>query len=268
MSPEYPNSLHLYKESKMLKLLKSRSFWSFTIGVAGTIFGVFSYFDSKKEIEPVWTIKNQAAKIYDKDNSTPLIRLIREDSTLIDENVFLTSIVLWNAGELPITKADMRKDFTIAFKDSVTLLDYKIVAQTDPLLNKFELIEEETGLMINWGFFDPGDGAEIQLIYASDTSAQLSINGLVLGSKLKEVVSKPKDKEPLLFDLLYLALFGSLLYAEVRSISREKKQVDGGGVRKGRMLYRVVLIVLAVSGITLAVIDLVRMALFYYSPPF
>ncbi len=175
------------------KILNSGIFWTIVVGLISIALTVLFYEYSNKERAPVYSVKKEPSIIFDKSNSSPKIKLLSNDSTVIEKNVYITSLVLWNNGDLEINKKDLRKDFTVKTKGDVEILDYSIVNQTHPDIGKFRIKEEGNTLKIDWDFFDPNFGLELQVVYAGDNESEILIDGYVLGTKIKEVNSRKKN---------------------------------------------------------------------------
>jgi hypothetical protein len=158
---------------------------------------------------PVYAVKNEPVLIYDNSISSPKIKLLLEDSVQISSNVYITNLVLWNKGRLTITKEDIRKEITVipTNRDSITILDYKIVQETHPGISNFNLIEKDNSLFLDWDFFDPMFGLEIQVIYAgANSNNPFIIEGYVEGNQVKKVTKR--DKDDFWISIMYYTMLG------------------------------------------------------------
>jgi len=91
-----------------------KNIWSI-LGLIITILGIglAFYYGKERKREPVYLVKNKPSLIFDKSNSSSKIKILVNDSLLITQNIYITTIEVWNKGKLPIAKEDIRKDFTI-----------------------------------------------------------------------------------------------------------------------------------------------------------
>ncbi|WP_417855644.1 hypothetical protein [Xanthomarina gelatinilytica] len=175
----------------MKNIHEQKWFWPSVIAVL--VFSI-GYLVNIKEREPSYYVKKEPSKIYDKTSISPTFKLVQNDSVQINENVYVTNFVLWNDGKVEINRDDLRKDIKIIAPEKAKILDFKIVNQFKKDISNFkaELINNE--IVINWDYFDPGHGLELQILYSNSSETSLSIIGEVLGNevKLKEPPTKFK----------------------------------------------------------------------------
>jgi uncharacterized membrane protein YjfL (UPF0719 family) len=193
-------------------IFRSGNFWTIVTFILGIIASYIFYIYSNKEREPVYAIKKEPSLIYDKSAATPRIKLLSDDSLIVNDNVYVASIVIWNNGSLEIQKSDVRKDFIISVSEKAKILDYKILNQVKPEISKFKLIPFQNTLKLDWDFFDPGFGAEIQLIYSANEKSRIEVDGYVLGNQIKLIKAKDNNKYQyfkwgLIFSSLSIILF-------------------------------------------------------------
>jgi hypothetical protein len=164
--------------------MNKNTLYGIVLGGIISILIAYFFFDlGKNSRMPVYQFNNTSSLIFDKSNYTPKIKLLCDDSIIVSENVYLTTLAFWNKGNLPIRKEDMRKDFYIYCSDSTSkILDYKILSQKESGISNFTLLRTQHGLKINWDYFDPGFGFLLQLIYTGTKSTKIKISGYVLGT--------------------------------------------------------------------------------------
>ena len=113
--------------------MNTKNFWEAT-GTILAILGIFLalYYGKEKKREPVYSVIKTPSLIFDRFNASPNIKLIVNDSLLLSENVYITTLVIWNKGKLSITKEDIRQDLFIYCSDSTSkMLDFKIIEEKD-----------------------------------------------------------------------------------------------------------------------------------------
>ena len=155
---------------------------------------IYLFILQRKEREPVYAVKNEANLIYDKNNSSSRLKIYLDDSIPIINNIYVTNLVIWNRGKLPIEKKDVRKDIEIYPLDSTSILDYKIVDETHSGISNFKLDKIDNRLKLDWDYFDPSFGLEIQLIYTSvDKKERVKVSGYVLGNSVNQVIKREKS---------------------------------------------------------------------------
>lgn len=171
-----------------LKLFFKSNYIGIIIGVFGILLSLLFYFKSKKEREPVYSIKKEPSVIYYRNSTSQKLKVVLNDSIIVKESVFVSNVVIWNNGELEIEKKDVRKNFIISISGDSKILDYKIVNQTHPDIGNFKVKPEGDSLLLDWDYFDPMYGVELQIIYSGDHNSGIIVNGSVLGNNIKQYV--------------------------------------------------------------------------------
>ena len=169
------------------KLINSGIFWTFITAIISIVITIITYEFSSKYKEPVYSITKEPTLIFDKDNASSNFKLISNDSTVIKKNVYVTSIIFWNNGELEIKKEDIRKEIRIKISDNGEILDYKITNQIEPEISKFQLNKINNELFVKWDFLDPKFGFEFQIIYSGPEETQIEMDGYIIGTGIKKV---------------------------------------------------------------------------------
>ena len=163
---------------------------SLFVGVIGILLAIWSIRTGRTVPDPSFFVSNVIGEVFNSSISSPRLRVIDEDNNTIDEDIFLASITFWNDGNEPIDGDDIIESIYLRTDSIDKLLDYTIVHQSDPAINRFSLvvIQELSGdrnILLDWNYLAPGQGAEIQLIYTSkDDSGNLDIEitGFIRGS--------------------------------------------------------------------------------------
>jgi hypothetical protein len=95
------------------------------------------------------------SKIFDSKSSTSALNLIKRDYLPFRENVYLVTGTIWNNGNLPITKKDVRESFSINHNNCKRILDFKLVKQSTPPIAKYSLSKISNNILnIDWTYFD------------------------------------------------------------------------------------------------------------------
>jgi hypothetical protein len=173
---------------------------------------IYLFILADKKMQPAYAIVNTPSLIFDKSSSGSKIKLLINDSLETTNNVYVTTLVFWNKGKLQINKEDVRQNFFINCTDSVSrIIDYKVLKEHSPINDNFKITRDNNILKIDWRYFDPGSGFEIQIIYSGTNQTKIQINGSLLGSEIREVKFKPKindrDKTSLIIGLILSVVF-------------------------------------------------------------
>jgi hypothetical protein len=203
-----------------------KNFWA-AIGLVVAILSIVLafYFAREKKREPVYMIKNKPSLIFDKSSSSPKIKLLVDDTLLITQNIYVTTLEIWNKGRLPITKEDIREDFYVSCSDSLSkILDYKILDEKEKGISNFKLLPIDNGLKIVWDYFDPGFGFLFQIIYSGSFSSEVKISGYVLDTEVKRF-QWAQGSSKLIRILFYslLGMFPLYIFMSWFTYSRRKK---------------------------------------------
>ena len=172
---------------------------------------IFFYQNSKKTRSISYQVTQPIIKIFDKENATPKIKLLKNDSVLINDNVYLLTGKIWNSGNLSILPSDVRKDLTIELDISNIILDYKITNEKESGISNFKLdLISANKLSLNWDYFDPNYGLVFQIMFlGKNDNPNFQLNGKVLEvSQFIKVDFIEDDKK---FYNIMLSLFSMLL---------------------------------------------------------
>lgn len=151
------------------------------------LIGGFFYLLNQKNRKPLYTAKDKPTLIFDKESSSNKIKLVKYDSIQVKENVYCTRLILWNDGDLTISKEDVRENFYISIIGEGSIIESKIINETDKGVSKFRLINTNDKIKIDWDHFDPDSGVELQFLYSGNKSTYIEISGKVLGNNLRKV---------------------------------------------------------------------------------
>lgn len=153
---------------------------SLFVTLISAILAIYFYLESKKESGLSYTYQSQPSLIFNKENALGL-KLYEKDSVLIDKNVYLLKGSIWNSGDFPITKDDIRKNLLIELEGVDRILDFEITKQIDPDVSKFKLEKMSVNsLGLDWKYFDPNNGFNFQILYIGDNMKGLSVSGKIL----------------------------------------------------------------------------------------
>lgn len=197
-----------------------------TMALISIMLSIIFYYNGKNIKEISYSINNESSLIFDSKNSTSKIKLIEFDSVKIPNNVYLISGTIWNSGNKPILKEDIRKSLTIELSKKSRILDYKIVKEKEKEISKFYLSQICNNILeVHWSYFDPDYGFYYQIIYTSEDISEINIKGKVLDiSDFRKV--KP-NKSRFTSTLLLLSLSFITIILLVIIIIKKYKRNNG-----------------------------------------
>lgn len=181
------------------------------IGIAGLLFGYFSYRKSKK-IKRVSYFQKSINLI--KDNISDLKGLnITYKGTSI-ENLTLTNFALWNEGTETINKEDiaLKNVLKIVAKGEIKILEYISYEKNKSNNFTFELNKEQNILFIDFDYFDKDEGIVLRIYHTGKSDNDLNIEGDFKGIKglfkknidVYQFISRPIPFRILLFLNLFI----------------------------------------------------------------
>jgi len=148
--------------------------------IATTIF----YFWSTKKLEFSYCIES-TTKIFDSKLTDSKIKIVNEENIEITSDVYSTSILIWNSGDLPININDVRVSPSIIISGIDRLISIPTLKESEPLVTKFQLQEDTINnrYKLYWTYFDPNNALKINFLYTAenDNSFDVEIQGNVLG---------------------------------------------------------------------------------------
>jgi hypothetical protein len=148
---------------------------SLLISLASIALAVFFFLRSRKEKRIAYRASFFPSRIFDRTVSSPRITVVDDEGKPMESNIYVTEVMLWNAGDLPIEASDVRKPLTIELNDCDRILDYKILLETHPDIFKFSIsedaqyadVQKKKALLLKWDHLDPNVGIKIQIIFTS-----------------------------------------------------------------------------------------------------
>ena len=191
---------------KLNEPITKQATFSNILTVISLILAYYFYVAAEKEREPVYIINDSSIVIYNNTNTSGSIKLLTKDSVIIQDNVYLTEIVLWNDGNLPIVPEDVRDTLKLILQGVKEILDYKIVAESHTS-SKFKVKQLDFNtLIIDWNYFDPSNAVKFQIIYLGDKILEPLWKVNILGVETIKSKKDSKYKRELLI-LIILSSF-------------------------------------------------------------
>jgi hypothetical protein len=175
---------------------------------------IFLFILSRKTRRIAFLKTDAPFKIFDSESSTPKLRVLDQNDELITDNIYLSEILLWNSGDVPIEPADVRDSISVRLFPCKKILDYKILHQERPEIANIVLRENhnpdnsnEKILIFGWSHLDPGFGAKVQIIFVGTEETEISVNGYVVGIPMFTDESRERIYRYLPESLQFLATF-------------------------------------------------------------
>ncbi len=168
------------------------------LAIVGIIVSYYFYIKSKRNKEPVYSIKSVNV-ISDYSSKYQALKVIYRGSKV--ENFTVTKILLYNRGAETITKQDIEtiNHLRIIGKDTTALLDAKILQANnasnnfDVFLDKEPYIEQKAKIyLIDFDYINKDQGAVIEVIHTGLTSADIVIVGDIIG--VQNLTEVPPEK--------------------------------------------------------------------------
>lgn len=173
----------------MNKLIKSGIFWTVIVGVIGIFISIAV---SNKSRKPSYYFIQSPVKIFNSNYAPSSIEIIDNNGNIIEDDIYTTTIGLFNRGSVSIKKEDIRIPFKIIFADDSRIFDFKITSEYPKSgVGDFKLMQtDSTKIGVLWSYFDPNFAIAVQITYSSKSNKNPELNGYVLGNELKKVTPR------------------------------------------------------------------------------
>jgi hypothetical protein len=175
---------------------------AFIVGLIGVIISLISYLSTTKNKEISYNIYSPSYKIYDNEliHKTSNLNVFFKDSIKIEQNIYLTTFTIWNSGDLPIDKRDIRSEIEMKFIGIKKLINYHVIKEVEMGVSNIVFTSKNDSVYIlDWKFFDPGNGIKVQLLYFGNEVVTSKIDGSIFDVKFKEFVpyqnKRPKSRK-------------------------------------------------------------------------
>ena len=214
----------------------------YILAIAGICATAFFYFKNIRKREPFYTFTNPQ-KIFDSKKSTPSIKVFDGNKKLVEDDVYVLFMIVWNNGELPINKEDVRKPVKIKFGKVKRIIEFEIIEESHPDISKFKLEKlskdalsnSNSGYKLSWEYFDSGFAAKMRLLYSGTNEINIEFDGYILDAEVfKEIeyssLLRGKEKYRYLIQgviSMIFIIFGFIIYKRRRK--RDPGFFDGGG---------------------------------------
>ncbi|WP_303317337.1 hypothetical protein Q4Q34_01350 [Flavivirga abyssicola] len=217
---------------------KTLNILGFIVGFIGLIIGLISYINTVKKKEISYNVFEPSYKIFDNEaiDKESNLMILTKDSIKVDQNIYLTTIGIWNSGDLTINRSDVRKKISLKLNGINRIIDFKLIKEVDAGISKFTYeVNKDSIFNIDWKFFDPNNGVKFQILYLGDENLSGRMNGNVLETNFAEFIpaetkdggikTKSKTTRILIFILLVVMTIAIILLSALR-IRRKLKKGD------------------------------------------
>jgi hypothetical protein len=152
-------------------------------GIAGVLFGIFTYYESIKEPDLTFYVSPTRTPIVQKGNLDNFsVTLL---GTPITGDLSSAEIQIWNQGKQPIRREDILK--TIALRTPNGEPIYQITGKATRDVVGFNWItssNKQSGVEeMDWKILEQNDGIKVQIIYGGNVNLPLILDGVIVGQK-------------------------------------------------------------------------------------
>jgi hypothetical protein len=208
------------------------------IGLIGLIIGLVSYLNTVKKKEISYNVFEPAYKIFDNEaiDKESNLMILTKDSLNIEQNIYLTTIAIWNSGDLTINKSDVRKRIVLKLKGVNKIIDFKLIKGVEAGISKFTYeVNKDSIYNIDWKFFDPKNGVKFQMLYLGEEKLSGKISGNILETSFVEFIPaeikdgdiKIKSKKNTLITSIIIGVL--IIIYTIFDILRKRKKEGGIG---------------------------------------
>jgi hypothetical protein len=205
-------------------------------GIAGVLFGVFTYVDAKKEPDLTYYISPTRTPIVQR--GTLNIFTVMFHDREITNDLSSVEIQIWNRGKQAIrggdilNGGDVEKPITVRAQNNEAI--YKVSGSFTRDVIGLRLVTNsipQTGVIpLDWRILERGDAIRLQIIHAGNVSVPFVVDGAIAGQQKGisqfRASTSPHSKIYLLFACLYLFFIIVLLYFRRSKRDKMDKRVD------------------------------------------
>jgi hypothetical protein len=164
------------------------------IGLTGFITALYFHAQSVQERVPTFYVSPQRAVIVDARGPTASSLQVLYHGKPVGASVTAVTVYFWNDGRLPIRKDDVLGDpVSIDSGGDTEILEARLIKVSRPV-TKFEIASKESAknsLPISFDILEKSDGAAVQIIYAGDPEAAITVKGTVIGAATPRLLGLP-----------------------------------------------------------------------------
>jgi hypothetical protein len=157
------------------------------------------------------------SQLFSRDNLDNI--QISSNGRVVIGDVNIGYITVWNNGDQPLIKSDIKKSVSITLPNVVILsVKSKATNRIEAKIKCKKLASLPNQLVLEWDFIEGGDAAVIQVIYEGGIADEIKVDGVVLGQVNKKIsyfdekqVPNRKNNGQIVRIVINLVMFVSLV---------------------------------------------------------
>jgi hypothetical protein len=136
----------------------------------------------------------EQVQIYDKTRADTVPLTVHDaKGNVINENIFVTTVTIWNSGNSEIKKEDLRRPFHLTVEGNTTqILDTGAIFFSKDNIDNFA-VNPNNG-EITWEHFDAGEGLKIRIMYTNPTMQNVNMDGYAVGTPVVNEYNVPPGR--------------------------------------------------------------------------
>jgi hypothetical protein len=196
--------VYLDREAMFNELFKFHNLLGIFIGLAGLVFGVYSFVVSQPKYEISYSVRNKTVA---ELAGLGLTILDPSSNKVIDGDLCRTDVSFWVTGNTVIEEKVIRRPLAIVFPDTAKIVRAKIEAQI--ATSQLAIERSAQGLTLKFNYLDPGAGARVGILSLCPV-VEASMTGSTIGDL--SLVSKVDGRSYVYSILMYLVMgIGTLM---------------------------------------------------------
>jgi hypothetical protein len=119
---------------------------------------------------------------------------VRYNDKIVTTDITAAQVVLWNEGQRPIKKAEVRKPIVIFTENNAPILEASI-KKSSREITKLALDEDDIPngrVNVTWDILEQNDGGTIQIVYEGKPDLNIFVDGVVEGQKQITRIEAPE----------------------------------------------------------------------------
>jgi hypothetical protein len=168
--------------------------------------------------------------IYDSKIIAPSLKLSDSNNRPITNDVMVSYFILWNSGDLPINKDDIRKRIELTINGPAEIYNYSVSKESNQDISHFQIklinknIEEQFWQYeISWDYFDPSFSVKFQFICSYVENINYNLSGNILNIDKFNNIKPIKDNSLSIY--FYILSFGFIICLVFLGITNKPKSI-------------------------------------------
>jgi len=153
------------------------------LGIGGLVSGYWFYRASLQISSLSFVDHDPHAQVIDyRAMSASSVKLVRQDNTTVEQNVYSARLYIWNSGNVSLRRPAVLQPLTIQLSEG-EILDAKRSKISREITKAAITSANPKWLLIDFDILEPNDGFSVNVLYAAPQPGAFTMTGIVEGVK-------------------------------------------------------------------------------------